>query len=273
MAPRCFLPSTRQTAAAERLWIVPKTRCPALAVLARKPQRSRPIEGHSLLRGQERRRDQTMSAGLLAPPTSVLDIKSHIPGKPLVDSRSASTPEGKIVGARLTGAQREPILLVGDPREGAARLHRTWYVGAALPRHSASWSEPSSDPKAVAQVDVISGATVTALAQNQHHPQDCTRGRHSRGRCHRHSRRSCLVISSSSPKSHGAGQELEADRRVFGQPSRSPNEADGSGSVARPSSTSSTPLPTPLRLDARFSAIGTYEHADGGARSRGSTSS
>jgi len=92
--------------------------------------------------------------------TDVVDIKAYS-GKPLVTLIGLS-PDGKIAGARLLH-HSEPILLVGIP----VRLLYEFiahYVG--LPATTQVVVGSSSEAGAVS-VDVISGATVTCLAENQ----------------------------------------------------------------------------------------------------------
>lgn len=92
--------------------------------------------------------------------SDVVDVKAYS-SKPLVTLIGLDT-EGVIVGAALL-KHSEPILLVGIPEKV---LHEfiEHYVG--LPAVTQVVVGSSSDPKHVS-VDVISGATVTALAQNQ----------------------------------------------------------------------------------------------------------
>lgn len=98
--------------------------------------------------------------GWVALSTDLVDIKAYS-GKPLV-TLVGLDPAGLITGVRVV-RHSEPILLVGIPEQ---KLHdfAAWYVGKHATTRIAVGS--SADPAAVA-VDVISGATVTALAQNQ----------------------------------------------------------------------------------------------------------
>lgn len=98
--------------------------------------------------------------GWIARSTDVVDIKAYS-SKPLVTLIGLDT-RGIIVGARLLG-HSEPILLVGIP-EKVLHDFIAEYVG--LPATTQVVVGHSSDADAVA-VDIISGATVTALAQNQ----------------------------------------------------------------------------------------------------------
>ncbi len=98
--------------------------------------------------------------GWVARSTDLVDIKAYS-GKPLVTLISLG-PDGIIAGARLI-EHGEPILLVGIPEQ---ELHDfiAKYVG--LPATSKVVVGNSADPNAI-EVDMISGATVTALVQNQ----------------------------------------------------------------------------------------------------------
>jgi len=92
--------------------------------------------------------------------TDVVDIKAYS-GKPLITLVGLDT-SGTIVGVRVV-KHSEPILLVGIP-ESALLDFAAHYVGLKATAKVAVGSSP--DPDAIT-VDVISGATVTALAQNQ----------------------------------------------------------------------------------------------------------
>lgn len=98
--------------------------------------------------------------GWVARSTDVVDIKAYS-GKPLVTLIGLGS-DGVIKGARLL-KHGEPILLVGIPEQ---KLHDfiARYVG--LPAVSHVVVGHTSDSEAI-EVDMISGATVTALAQNQ----------------------------------------------------------------------------------------------------------
>ncbi len=104
--------------------------------------------------------DAGETIGYVALSTDIVDIKAYS-GKPLV------TLVGLSVGGVITGARvvhhSEPILLVGIPE---AKLHAfvDFYAGKRVDLQVVFGR--SSDADAVS-VDVISGATVTALAQNQ----------------------------------------------------------------------------------------------------------
>ena len=90
----------------------------------------------------------------------VVDIKAYS-GKPLVTLVGLST-SAKITGARVIH-HSEPILLVGIP-EKALTDFVAFYTGRHATAKVVVGSSPDPD---VVTVDVISGATVTALAQNQ----------------------------------------------------------------------------------------------------------
>jgi NosR/NirI family nitrous oxide reductase transcriptional regulator len=98
--------------------------------------------------------------GWVAKSTDVASIKAYS-GKPLVTLIGVN-PKGEIAGAKLLH-HSEPILLVGIP-EKALHDFIAFYPGK--PATSRVTVGKSSDSKAL-QVDIISGATVTALAQNQ----------------------------------------------------------------------------------------------------------
>lgn len=92
--------------------------------------------------------------------TDVVDIKAYS-GKPLV-TLVGLDPDGTIVGARVVH-HSEPILLVGIP-ESALHEFVAFYVGK--PAATRVVVGRASQEGALS-VDVISGATVTALAQNR----------------------------------------------------------------------------------------------------------
>ena len=92
--------------------------------------------------------------------TDVVDIDAYS-GKPLV-TLVALGPDGRIRGARILH-HSEPILLVGIP-EQALTDFVDFYRGKLATTKVVVGSSPA--PEAVT-VDAISGATVTALAQNQ----------------------------------------------------------------------------------------------------------
>jgi NosR/NirI family nitrous oxide reductase transcriptional regulator len=98
--------------------------------------------------------------GWVALSTDIVDIKAYS-GKPLV-TLVGLTPDGLISGAQVIH-HSEPILLVGIPEQ---ELHDfvTFYAGKPATANVAVGSSP--DPEALT-VDMISGATVTVLAQNQ----------------------------------------------------------------------------------------------------------
>ncbi|MCP4444408.1 MAG: 4Fe-4S binding protein [Myxococcales bacterium] len=98
--------------------------------------------------------------GWAARSTDIVDIKAYS-GKPLVTLVGIS-PKGIISGAKLL-EHGEPILLVGIPE---SKLHD--FIAYYVDLHATSRVVVghSSDPEAI-EVDMISGATVTALAQNQ----------------------------------------------------------------------------------------------------------
>lgn len=92
--------------------------------------------------------------------TDVVDVPAYS-GKPLVTLVGLDT-EGVITGARVVH-HSEPILLVGIPESD---LHDfvDFYAGKSASDHIVVGRAPSEEAIAV---DVISGATVTALAQNR----------------------------------------------------------------------------------------------------------
>ncbi|MCA9599483.1 MAG: 4Fe-4S binding protein [Myxococcales bacterium] len=92
--------------------------------------------------------------------TDVVDIKGYS-GKPLV-TLVGLTPQGVISGAKVI-AHSEPILLVGIPER---KLHEFvgFYAGKSATQKIVVGS--SREPDAVT-VDMISGATVTVLAENR----------------------------------------------------------------------------------------------------------
>ncbi|MCO4761365.1 MAG: 4Fe-4S binding protein [Myxococcales bacterium] len=100
------------------------------------------------------------SLGWVGLSTDVVDIDAYS-GKPLVTLFGI---DGKAV---FTGAKvihhSEPILLVGIP-ESALQTFVSWYAGKSVSTRVVVGK--SSKPGAIS-VDAISGATVTALAQNQ----------------------------------------------------------------------------------------------------------
>ena len=100
------------------------------------------------------------TVGWVALSTDVVDIPAYS-GKPLVTLVGLDTT-GVITGARVIH-HSEPILLVGIPEQ---KLHdfADFYAGKVATAKVVVGSSP--DPKAVT-VDVISGATVTALAMNK----------------------------------------------------------------------------------------------------------
>ncbi|MFU8803051.1 MAG: 4Fe-4S binding protein [Bradymonadaceae bacterium] len=90
----------------------------------------------------------------------VVDIRAYS-GKPMI-TLVGLAPDGSITGARLIH-HTEPILLIGIP-QSALTAFVDRYIGLQATTKVVVGS--SRDPEAVA-VDVVSGATVTALAQNQ----------------------------------------------------------------------------------------------------------
>jgi NosR/NirI family nitrous oxide reductase transcriptional regulator len=92
--------------------------------------------------------------------TDAVQIKAYS-GKPLVTLIGLRV-DGTISGARVI-YHSEPILLLGIP-EKALTDFMDFYTGRAVADNVVVGSSP--DPKAVT-VDIISGATVTALAANQ----------------------------------------------------------------------------------------------------------
>lgn len=104
--------------------------------------------------------DDGARVGWVVLSTDVVDIPAYS-GNPLV-TLVGLTGDGTIAGAKIIH-HSEPILLVGIP-EKALHDFVDLYSGQAATAKIVVGS--SSDPDAMA-VDVISGATVTALAQNQ----------------------------------------------------------------------------------------------------------
>jgi NosR/NirI family transcriptional regulator, nitrous oxide reductase regulator len=98
--------------------------------------------------------------GWLALSTDVVDIQAYS-GKPLVTLVGVDHA-GKISGARVIH-HSEPILLLGIP-ESALINFVDWYSGKLV---NSRVVVGHSDERGVDAVDGISGATVTALAQNQ----------------------------------------------------------------------------------------------------------
>lgn len=98
--------------------------------------------------------------GWVALSTDLVDIKAYS-GKPMVTVVGLD-PQGVISGARVVH-HSEPILLVGIPIK---KLHDfvDLYANVAATTHVVVGESPDSS---ALTVDVISGATVTALAQNQ----------------------------------------------------------------------------------------------------------
>ncbi|HUH04238.1 MAG TPA: 4Fe-4S binding protein [Kofleriaceae bacterium] len=91
--------------------------------------------------------------------SDIVEVKAYS-GKPLVTLIGLDT-RGVIVGARLLH-HSEPILLVGIPER---KLHEFIARYRGLPAVTKVVVGTSADPDAVS-MDIISGATVTALAQN-----------------------------------------------------------------------------------------------------------
>jgi NosR/NirI family transcriptional regulator, nitrous oxide reductase regulator len=98
--------------------------------------------------------------GWLVLSTDIVDIQAYS-GKPLVTLVGVA-PTGVILGAQVIH-HSEPILLLGIP-ELALSEFVDWYVGKHV---SSKIVVGFSDESGVDFVDGISGATVTALAQNQ----------------------------------------------------------------------------------------------------------
>lgn len=92
--------------------------------------------------------------------TDIVDIKAYS-GKPLI-TLIALGEDGNIKGARLI-KHSEPILLVGIP---VKLLHDFIAKYVDLPAISKVVVGKTTDPDVI-EMDMISGATVTALAQNQ----------------------------------------------------------------------------------------------------------
>lgn len=97
--------------------------------------------------------------GWVALSTDMVDIKAYS-GKPLV-TLVGIDPEGEITGARVVH-HAEPILLTGIP-ESALHDFAAFYAGKSVTERIVVGR--TNRPDAVA-IDAISGATVTALAQN-----------------------------------------------------------------------------------------------------------
>ena len=92
--------------------------------------------------------------------TDVVDVKAYS-GKPLV-TLVGLTPKGVISGAKVIH-HSEPILLVGIPESALLRFV-DFYKGKSA---TAKIVVGASDDPGTTSVDVISGATVTSLAQNR----------------------------------------------------------------------------------------------------------
>jgi NosR/NirI family nitrous oxide reductase transcriptional regulator len=99
-------------------------------------------------------------AGWVVVSTDVVDVKAYS-GKPLV-TLIGLRPDGVIAGAKVLH-HSEPILLVGIP-ESALFHFVEWYAGKPA---TANIVVGSTDQPGALSVDVISGATVTSLAQNR----------------------------------------------------------------------------------------------------------
>lgn len=120
-------------------------------------ERFEEVKGAPYLIGRDETGDKV---GWIVRSTDIVDIPAYS-GKPLV-TLVAIDPKGTIVGARVIH-HSEPILLVGIP-EQALHDFAALYVGQAATTRIVVGK--TKDPNALA-VDVISGATVTALAQNK----------------------------------------------------------------------------------------------------------
>lgn len=103
--------------------------------------------------------DAGTAKGWVVLSTDVVDIKAYS-GKPMV-TLVGLTPDGVIAGAKVIH-HSEPILLVGIP-EQALHDFVAFYVGKKATTKIVVGSSP--DPEATT-VDIVSGATVTVLAQN-----------------------------------------------------------------------------------------------------------
>ncbi|MEZ4220005.1 MAG: 4Fe-4S binding protein [Polyangiaceae bacterium] len=99
-------------------------------------------------------------AGWVVMSTDIVDIKAYS-GKPLV-TLVGLRPDGTIAGARVVH-HSEPILLVGIP-EKALHDFVSHYSGMKATQRVTVGASHEPD---VISVDVVSGATVTVLAQNQ----------------------------------------------------------------------------------------------------------
>jgi NosR/NirI family nitrous oxide reductase transcriptional regulator len=100
------------------------------------------------------------TAGWVVLSTDVVDVKAYS-GKPLV-TLVGLRPDGVIAGAKVLH-HSEPILLVGIPESALFRFV-AWYAGKPA---TANIVVGSTDQPGALSVDVISGATVTSLAQNR----------------------------------------------------------------------------------------------------------
>jgi len=99
-------------------------------------------------------------AGWVVLSTDVVDIKAYS-GKPLV-TLVGLRPDGVIAGAKVLH-HSEPILLVGIPESTLFNFVR-FYAGKPA---TANFVVGATDQPGAVSVDVISGATVTSLAQNR----------------------------------------------------------------------------------------------------------
>lgn len=120
-------------------------------------QRFEPVEGRPYLQGLDADGDVV---GWVAQSSDLVDIKAYS-GKPLITLIGLGT-DGTIVGAKLLH-HSEPILLVGIPEQTLHDFIANYHGIAATSRVVVG----TSTDRAVMSVDIISGATVTALAQNQ----------------------------------------------------------------------------------------------------------
>jgi NosR/NirI family nitrous oxide reductase transcriptional regulator len=116
----------------------------------------RPVEGAPYWEGLDAAGD---TVGWVALSTDLVDVKAYS-GKPLVTLVGLS-PEGTITGARIIH-HSEPILLIGIPEH---KLHDFVAFYKDLPALQRVVVGRARQADAIS-VDVISGATVTVLAQN-----------------------------------------------------------------------------------------------------------
>jgi NosR/NirI family nitrous oxide reductase transcriptional regulator len=100
------------------------------------------------------------TVGWVVMSTDIVDIKAYS-GKPLV-TLVGLTPEGVVAGARVVH-HSEPIILVGIPEQELHDFAAKFAGVKATQRVTVG----ATSEKGVISVDVVSGATVTVLAENQ----------------------------------------------------------------------------------------------------------